>query len=230
MLQCMKTAWQIRTTCRFTAYLGQNPIILNDLLKKPDNSLIKQSYEAKNGKRGLNADGFGLAWYNIEVDKQPGVFKSILPAWNDKNLRQLSAKIQSSCFLAHVRASTVGGTQQNNYHPFIFEEYTMVHNGTIRNFNDYKKRWGEYLDEDLFLNIKGNTDSEYFFFLILHHLRREKELKAAIVQSIQWGKDLQANGETFSRINIAITNGETLIATRFASKGERNKSRSTISL
>ena len=208
--------------CRFTAYLGHDPIILNDLLKKPDNSLIKQSYEAKNGKRGLNADGFGLAWYNFAIDQSPGVFKSILPAWNDKNLQHLSAKIQSPCFLAHVRASTVSGVHQNNCHPFIFEQYAMVHNGTIRNFKQYKKRWVDYLDEDLFLKIKGNTDSEYFFFLILHHLRREKELKTAIITSLQWVKDLQANDDTFSRINIAMTDGKTVIATRYASKGERN--------
>ena len=45
--------------------------------------------------------------------------RSIEPvAWNDRNLRALSAHLTSGLFLAHIRASTGSPVQQTNCHPF----------------------------------------------------------------------------------------------------------------
>ena len=205
--------------CRFLTYFSNESILLENLLDKPTNSLIKQSHETKEGTHGVNADGFGIAWYDFDINSHPGVFKSIQPAWNDNNLIHLSQKIRSPCFLAHVRASTIGDVNQNNCHPFAYENYAFAHNGTIRSFDQYKKRLIETIDEDLFLNIRGNTDSEFFFFLIMHFMRREKNLEISVLKAIYWVIDAQKNDESFSRINIAITNGQELIGTRFATKG-----------
>ena len=153
--------------CRFVAYLGKKSILLNELLVKPKNSLINQSRDAKEGRLGLNADGFGLGWYSHEIDKIPGVFKSTQPAWNDNNLKHLANKIKSSCFLAHVRASTVGDIVLNNCHPFSYHEYAFVHNGTIRFFDKIKRQIINELDDIIFSEIKAQTDSEHLFFLIM---------------------------------------------------------------
>jgi glutamine amidotransferase len=206
--------------CRFAAYFGNEAIVLDQLLSKPENSLIKQSYEAKEGSHGVNADGFGVAWYNFDISRFPGVFKSTQPAWNDNNLIHISEKVRSACFLAHIRASTVGDVNQSNCHPFYFEDYSMVHNGTIRCFDKYKKKMIDEIEEDLFLKIRGNTDSECFFFLIMHFLRQYKSLEVAVKKAIEWVVNIQESGDGFSRINIIITNGYELIATRFVSKGE----------
>lgn len=210
--------------CRFAAYFGDTEILLDELLSKPKNSLIKQSREAMEGLHGINADGFGSAWYNFDISNYPGIFKSTQPAWNDNNLMHLSQKIKSSCFLAHVRASTVGDVNQNNCHPFAFQEYSFVHNGTIKNFDHYKKKIINAINEDLFLNIKGNTDSEYFFFLIMHFVKQNHNLENALRNAINWVVDAQKPHDDFSRINIVITNGDELIATRFVSKNEKSLS------
>ncbi len=208
--------------CRFLAHLGHTEILLNELLQKPENSLIKQSHEAREGGRcGINADGFGIAWYKLDIDSEPGVFKSTQPAWNDNNLKHLSRKIRSSCFLAHVRASTVGDVNQNNCHPFAYKQYAFVHNGTIRNFDHYKRDFIQALDEDLFLKISGNTDSEHLFFLIMNFIKHGNSLEIAVKKAIAWVVNAQKNRDDFSKINIAITDGNTLIATRFSSKGEK---------
>ncbi len=210
--------------CRFVAYFGHEEILFSTLLLKPKNSLIKQSFWAREGAHGVNADGFGLAWYNHDISTGPGVFKSTHPAWNDNNLIQISQRVKSSCFLAHVRASTVGNVSQNNCHPFCHKEYSMVHNGTIRNFKKYKKRLVNFIDEDLFLQIKGNTDSECFFFLIIHFLRQKNDLALSVKKAISWITSIQEGCDGFSRINIVITNGSELLATRFASKEEKSLS------
>ncbi len=210
--------------CRFAAYFSHEEIILDEILAKPQNSLIKQSHEAREGTHGINADGFGMAWYNFDISNEPAIFKSIQPAWNDNNLAHLSQKMKSSCFLAHVRASTVGDVNQNNCHPFSYNEYSFVHNGTIRNFDHYKKILINKIDEDLFLHIKGNTDSEYFFFLIMHFIRHDNNLETAVKKAIEWVVYAQKDAEEFSRINIVITNGDELMATRFVSKEQKSLS------
>lgn len=210
--------------CRFAAYFGHEEILLDELLAKPKNSLIKQSHESREGIHGIHADGFGVAWYNFDISDYPGIFKSTQPAWNDNNLIHISQKIKSPCFLAHVRASTVGDVNQNNCHPFAFEEYSMVHNGTIRSFEKYKKNIINKIEEELFLQIKGNTDSECFFFLIMHFVKKNKNLESSVKEAIKWISMIQENCDGFSRINIVITNGKELMATRFASKGEKSLS------
>lgn len=207
--------------CRFTAYLGAQEILLGTLIENPENSLIKQSKKAKMGLHHVNADGFGIAWYQEALDNQPGIFKSIQPAWNNNNLHHIAKKIQSSCFLSHVRASTIGDVSENNCHPFAFEHISMVHNGTIRGIDQMKKEIFNKLDEDLFLSIKGNTDSEIFFHLIIHFYRQSKSLEQALVEAIAYITEQERNKnfseQLHSKINIALTDGKTIFATRYSS-------------
>jgi predicted glutamine amidotransferase len=79
--------------CRWLAYSGA-PILLETALYSPANSLIDQSLHAKLGAEATNGDGFGVGWYDLH--EVPGVFRSIEPAWNDQNLRELSGHVSSA--------------------------------------------------------------------------------------------------------------------------------------
>ena len=116
--------------CRFVAYVG-NPIILDDVLYKSKNSLIQQSIRARETDEPLNGDGFGLGWYQQDIDPYPALFRSIQPAWNDPNLRYLAPKIRSNCFFAHVRAASSGDVSIDNNHPFHYQRMLFMHNGDI---------------------------------------------------------------------------------------------------
>ena len=72
---------------RWLAYSG-SPILLEELLYKPEHSLIDQSLHARLGTHTTNGDGFGVGWYYANTDT-PVVFRSIVPAWNERNLRAL---------------------------------------------------------------------------------------------------------------------------------------------
>ena len=89
--------------CRWLAYSGA-PVLLEDLLYKPKNSLVVQSLHSQLGAETTNGDGFGVGWYG--TSETPGVFRSTEPAWNDRNLRELAGQIRSPRVLAHIRAST----------------------------------------------------------------------------------------------------------------------------
>ncbi|MFT4553429.1 MAG: glutamine amidotransferase [Chlamydiales bacterium] len=209
--------------CRFSALLSKSPVPLQILLNDPTNSLVSQSYCAQESTSGINADGFGLGWYNHELSPNPGVFKSILPAWNDENLLSLTSKISSHCFIGHVRASTVGNVNYANCHPYSHNHFLFAHNGTIENFDAIKRPLIQMLPDELLKNIKGQTDSEYFFALICKFLAKDsslKEAKEAINQAIGTVNSLQRENkiEVCSLLNLVFTNGHYLIATKYSSK------------
>ena len=210
--------------CRFVAYLAKDPILLADLIEKPENSLIKQSRHARGTKTGLNADGVGVGWYDRNIDHLPATFKSILPAWNDENLKHLVTKVRSSCFVGHVRASTVGDVTLHNCHPFTYQQWLFAHNGTVRGFDKIKRKVISLLDEEIFKNIRGQTDSEYVLALIVNELKKFKivtleYMLKATRQAIHQLNELQQlfNNNQIMKLNSVLTDGEQLIATRYVS-------------
>jgi glutamine amidotransferase len=62
--------------CRWLANSG-SPIVLEELLYKPDHSLIDQSLNARLGVDTTNGDGFGCYGARSET---PAVLRSIDPA------------------------------------------------------------------------------------------------------------------------------------------------------
>src|SRR5210317_1733870 len=124
--------------CRFIAYIGE-PIFADELLLKPKNSLMKQSYHALESEVTVNGDGFGIGWYNHFRRKEPALFRSIRPAWNDENLSYNASMIKTNCLLAHIRAATQGGVSIHNSHPFQYKEFLMMQNGGILEFKKIKR-------------------------------------------------------------------------------------------
>ena len=157
--------------CRFVAYIG-SPMIIEELIIKPSNSLVNQSFDAQDSEMTINGDGFGIGWYDKELKEEPGLYVSVLPAWNDKNLLNIASITQSSCFFAHVRAATIGGVSLENCHPFKYNEYLMMHNGGIEDFDVIKKDMVALLDDEAFLWIKGQSDTQYMFALFMTNARK----------------------------------------------------------
>ena len=91
--------------CRWRAYTGC-PVLLEDVVVKPKDNLIHQSLHARAPWRPTNGDGFGIGWYDRQP--APGLFRSIRPAWNDLNLLDLAAHIESPQFMDNKRATSLG--------------------------------------------------------------------------------------------------------------------------
>ncbi len=144
--------------CRFVAYLGK-PIIADEFLIKPKNSLLSQSSHALETSEPVNGDGFGIGWYNRFIREEPALFRSIRPAWNDENLRYNASMIKTNCLIAHIRAATEGSVSIENTHPFRFHQYLMMQNGGIKEFNKIKRSIIYRLDEEAFQWIQGTPSS-----------------------------------------------------------------------
>ncbi|MDF1757609.1 MAG: class II glutamine amidotransferase [Legionellaceae bacterium] len=210
--------------CRFVAYLGKKPVVLSDILEKPSNSLIQQSRHALKLKLPVNADGFGIAWYQKSIDSTPGIFKSIQPAWNDLNLHHIANRINSKCFIGHVRASTVGNVSRSNCHPFSHKKYSFCHNGGIENFELIQRALRSSLPDKIYEDIIGQTDSEHLFGLLMNEFLKVKKHKFTdflecfkkAAEQIIFLQNL-VNVEADSLLNTVVTDGEQLMATRYTS-------------
>lgn len=221
--------------CRFLAYLGK-PIFADELLMKPKNSLMKQSHHALESEMTVNGDGFGIGWYNHKRRIEPALFRSIRPAWNDENLSYNASMIKTNCLLAHIRAATQGGVSIQNSHPFQYKEFLMMQNGGILNFPKIKRALINRLDEEIFQWIQGQTDTQYIFALfatIIGELKKElnkegealnfDELATCVSQTFAEIEAMKilAHIESPSLYNLVLTNGKTLIATRYSTQPEK---------
>lgn len=204
-------------------------MILDDVLYKSKNSLIQQSIRAKETEVTLNGDGFGIGWYEPEIDPYPALFSSVLPAWNDQNLRYLAPKISSNCFFAHVRAASTGGVSLANNHPFHFKRMLFMHNGDIADFYKIKRFLRRQLSDEVYAWIKGQTDSEHMFALFLdifqkhHYHYTAEEIAAALEETIHTLKAMQRKHHIrgVNYINAAVTDGRSIVAVRYISSEPR---------
>jgi predicted glutamine amidotransferase len=172
------------------------------------------------------------------------VFKDTQPAWNNSNLRELCWAVQSHCIMAHVRAaSSFAGISQQNCHPFKAGRLLFCHNGRIDQFDKVRRRFHELLNDEAFLNVKGTTDSEIIFALICTYLSEDKysngispygqmepyghkrlsNVIKKVLRTIERilndaGLYDDSNPNGFSTCNFSLTDGETMVVTRYCDR------------
>ncbi len=204
--------------CRWLAYSG-SPILLEELLFKTQHSLVDQSLHSRLGATTTNGDGFGVGWY--EAEGGPALFRSIHPAWNDRNLHELAGHVRSRLFLAHIRAATGTAIQQTNTHPFRYGRWLWMHNGLIREFHEVKRELVLAVDPSLYPSIEGTTDSETMFYLALT-FGLEVDPPGAVEQMVGLVEETgRKHGiEHPLQMTVATTDGKRLWAFRYSSEGE----------
>lgn len=210
--------------CRLLGYLGSS-IQLDRILTKPEHSLVTQSYKPQEMTAGLlNADGFGIGWYDLAQDPLPYSYRHTLPIWNDANVPQLARYIQSSCYLTYVRsATTTSSIALNNCQPFSHQNILFIHNGFIDDFRDTLYRpIRQQLSDVAYKNLQGTTDSEHIFAMIVDQLIADDNisLQQALKNTLlKLTKMANENGLKFSA-NIVLSDGKQLTACRYANRQE----------
>lgn len=204
--------------CRWMAYSG-DPILAEDLLFKPQHSLIDQSLHSRMGATTTNGDGFGIGWYG--EGPHPALFKSVEPAWNDTNLRELAAQIRTPLMFAHIRAATGTPVQRSNCHPFRHENWLFMHNGSIGGFHEMKRDLVLEIDPALFLDLEGSTDSETLFYLALTFGLVDDPV-GAMERAVGFIEDVaDRHGiERALQVSAATSDGESVWAFRYSSIGQ----------
>jgi len=178
----------------------------------------------------MNGDGFGVGWYDSVYDEelgtQPCIFTSVTPAWNNINLTRLAEKIKSPLVFGHVRATTAGSLSLDNCHPFVHGKLMFMHNGGIAQWELIKRSLQKELPDVAFNMVQGNTDSEWAFALFISKLPDPNArtftpdiLRRAMLDTIaSLNVFAEVAGVTEpSLMNFCVTDGDTVIATRYIS-------------
>ena len=197
---------------------------------------------AQDRRRPHNGDGFGIGYYTSpSLGPEPCVFTSTIPAWNCINLSRIASKTTSSLIFAHVRATTEGNLSDSNCHPFTYKSLMFMHNGGIGCFKQIKRRLAMSLNEQWFTLVQGSTDSEWAFATLLDCLDKagvspnfepgrggfgHTVLRKAMLETIARingfikdvvGEDGMGNEDSRSLLNFAVTDGESVVCSRYVS-------------
>eukprot|EP01102_Stenamoeba_stenopodia_P020171 TRINITY_DN7774_c0_g1_i2.p1 TRINITY_DN7774_c0_g1~~TRINITY_DN7774_c0_g1_i2.p1 ORF type:complete len:347 (+),score=59.20 TRINITY_DN7774_c0_g1_i2:166-1206(+) len=180
----------------------------------------------------INGDGYGVGWYVPHIEPTPCVFVSTTPPWNNRNLMRLCRKIESTCIFCHVRAASPGSfISEANCHPFNFGRYLFMHNGGIPAFIKYKVKILQALSEKTTAMIAGTTDTEHIGAYFVEQLGRDpneestvEEIRDALLKTIGFitkltkkihRGTLDYEVELSSSLNLAVTDGKCVVATRY---------------
>lgn len=158
--------------CRVLGYLGPS-VPLEDLMTKPANSLVNQSFDAEYHHL-LQLGGTGFAsWEKGSLhEEDPLIYKSCQPTFYDKNLRAICAKTRTTNLLAHIRAtgySDRASISEDNCHPFRYPGYrlALAHNGGLPGWRPMLQDILGSCKPEVVAHLSGSTDTEPLYCLLM---------------------------------------------------------------
>lgn len=142
---------------------------------------------------------------------------------------QLTEQLKTDLLIGHVRAPTVGGLRTENTHPFRYRQWLFAQTGTLQSFDTLRERLLEAQPDFLKPNVRGDTDSELFFYLMLSYLHDEGQLEGSLPSTESIGKALRSaisyvdglcdeRGLPHPEGDALLTNGEQMVAVHRSGK------------
>ncbi|MGW7084174.1 ergothioneine biosynthesis protein EgtC [Streptomyces sp. NPDC054871] len=195
--------------CRHLAFLGpEEP--LGKLLVDPLHSLFRQSWAPRQQRYGtVNADGFGVGWY-ADGDPAPARYRRSGPIWGDQSFADLARVVRSGAVLAAVRDATEAGADgEAAAAPFAAGTWLFSHNGAVTGWPHSLATVSRLLPPADLLSMEARCDSALVWALVLHRLRSGDDEGQALADTVVE----VAEAAPGSRLNLLLTNGETIAAT-----------------
>lgn len=187
--------------------------------------LLQAAVAAETARLGLppeKVDGWGVGFFHAGE-----VLHKKRPMFGDEQLAwpALFEDLDSSVAIAHVRESTHGSASADNTHPFRMRQWLFAHIGSIAGFDQLRGGILDALPDFLQRNIRGDTDSEYLFHLILSFVHDAAQLDVndpeetvvldALRRTVTLLDKLASEvGVPEAQLNLALTNGRDLYLMR----------------
>jgi len=196
--------------CRHLAYVGPS-VTLEKLIVKPKHSLLQQSFAPRYQTHGtINADGFGVGWYDRDKRVEPARYRMTRQIWADLSFASIAGLVSSNAVLAAVRSASPGmPVEETSTPPFTEGPWLFSHNGFVPGFRTgVGRELRRKVSETRALGIAGATDSELLFALVLDRLDAGTPPADALVSVVGLVDEL-----TTARLNLLLTDGERIAAT-----------------
>jgi gamma-glutamyl hercynylcysteine S-oxide hydrolase len=196
--------------CRHLAYVGPS-VTLEKLIIKPEHSLLQQSFAPRYQTHGtINADGFGVGWYDRDKRVEPARYRTTRQIWADLSFASVAGLVSSNAVLAAVRSASPGmPIDETSTPPFTEGPWLFSHNGFVPGLRTgVGRELRRKVSETRALGIAGATDSELLFALVLDRLDAGTPPADALVSVIGLVEEL-----TTARLNLLLSDGERIAAT-----------------
>ena len=179
--------------CRLMGFVSPTEITIEDI--------AGANFAEFSGLSEKHRDGWGIA--TSSTGKPAELIVETLPAKNSSRYSQLTSEAISDGALLHLRWATSGlAVVEGNTHPFEYENISFIHNGGITPLDSMDK----FIDEDLFKLMRGNTDSEKYFYLLITQIR-----KKGLIDGIKSGVKLLRDNCNYSSINAMVLTSDAYI-------------------
>ena len=144
---------------RLMALVGNRPDLAPHVLLAEREALLA---------RGRGAPlGWGLGFYQgdeVLIRRRPS------DDGPDVDLAAQASQVRADLLVGHVRAATLGALRTENTHPFRFRQWLFAQTGAIPAFDAVRDRLLEAIPAFLRGQVRGETDAEVFFYLLLSFL------------------------------------------------------------
>jgi len=172
--------------CRLMGYVATREISIAEI--------AGANFEEFSNLSEKHRDGWGIA--TASTGKPVNLIVETLPAKDSSQYSQRTTEAQSDGALLHLRWATSGlEVIEGNTHPFEYENISFIHNGGITPLDSMDK----FIDKDLFTLMRGNTDSEKYFYVLVTQIR-----KLGLIEGIKSGVKLLKENCNYSSINAMV--------------------------
>lgn len=210
--------------CRVLAYIGPE-IPLENLLLKPENSLINQTLDPeRHPELQLAGWGFGAWSEHLLKPEEPLLYRRPMAAFYDDNAAGIVPSLQVSTLLAHVRAAAYDSVvvlADENCHPYSYTgtPWIVAQNGDLPNWKLLQRELLQHCKDQYLEQMRGNTDTEFLYVLLLSLLEDDtdegvqrgfEEMMSLIVQAM---KSLDLVGLT--KLKMALVSPNRIIGVNF---------------
>jgi glutamine amidotransferase len=197
--------------CRHLGHLGP-PTTLQALLRDPPHSLERQAWLAQEMLRSsVNADGFGVGWWDPAVRPEPAVHRATVPIWADASFASWTGLVQAPAVVAALRSATPPSpVELSGNAPFAAGRHLFSLNGLVEGYREgVGARLRRQCSPERESALLGSSDGEVLFALVLTLLDEGCSPPDALVEVHR-----RVHAERGGRLNLLLGDGTTLWATR----------------
>ena len=155
-----------------------------------------------------NPDGWGIGWYE---GNRPKIFKQGISALDrGSELSRVSQSVRSRIIIAHVREGTGAVPAGRNSHPFSHQNWLFAHNGSVN-----REHLFSLLSKGYRRAVKGETDSEVYFYWLLQNIVGCGNIIFGIDQALK-----QIMPRPHAGLNFLLSDGRRLYAFRYSKQSK----------
>jgi len=199
--------------CRHLAAIGHP--VASDLLFDAPYALCDQARTPKHQPVGrTNPDGWGVAWYPPAAPEgaSPERYRTVTPIWDDREFVVAARAIECRALIAAARLASPGLVLADASNaPFVAGAWAFSLNGFVDGFGgEVGVALRGAITPPRRAALQSDTDSEVLFALVLDRIDTGATPAEALA-----GVMHQVTAMTNGRINLLLTDGDAVHATRW---------------